>query len=291
MDILDTIKTKGLLFDGAMGSILIAKGLEGGEAPEAWNLTRPDDIQGIHQDYYDAGADIATANTFGASAIKLAKMKAQQDMEDINRAGIKLARKACGKGQFIAADMGDPGEMLSPMGTLSKEEALDCFTSQASILAEESPDIFIIETIFDLNIACTAIKAIRSVTDLPVACTMTFKETPKGFFTIFGNAPEQSMKALVDEGADMVGANCAMGSDTMISLAGEIRNAVDVPIIIQPNAGLPQTGPDQSVTYPESPQFFSDNLMKIKALGVEVLGGCCGTTPEDINTVRQKLDQ
>lgn len=291
MNILETINTRGLLFDGGMGSMLIARGLEGGEAPESWNVNRPDDVREIHQAYYTAGADVVSTNTFGATAMKLAKMGVESSMEEINRAGARLARKACAAGGFVAGDVGDLGELLSPMGPVKPEEALALFSDQASVLAEEGVDVFIIETMFDLNMALAAVKAVRSVSDIPVICSMTFKETPKGFFTIFGNAPKDSMNALIDAGCSVVGANCAMGSDTMVRLAGEIRDAVDVPVIVQPNAGLPQTGPDQSVIYPETCEVFTENIMKIKALGIQVVGGCCGTTPDFIRTVRERLDK
>jgi len=289
MDIITAIKNQGLIFDGAMGSMLIAAGLEGGEAPERWNLTRPDDIRQIHQAYFDAGADVATTNTFGASPGKLVKMGVAEKMEDINRAGIRLARQACGPDKFIAGDIGETGDMLAPMGPLSLEDAQARFKEQAAVMAEEGVDIFIIETAFDLNLALAALRAIRSITDTPVACTMTFKETPKGFFTIMGNAAADSMKALVQEGAAVVGANCAMGSDTMIRLACEIRESVDIPVMIQPNAGLPQAGPGQTVIYPESKDFFAENITKIKALGVDIVGGCCGTTPEYIQAISKNL--
>lgn len=289
MNILETIKTRGLLFDGAMGSMLIARGLEGGQAPELWNLTRPGDIREIHQAYFNAGADVATTNTFGASAGKLAKMGTTADMESINRAGIRIARKACGSGCFIAADMGEIGEMLAPLGPLSPGEAQARFKDQAAVLADEGVDMFIVETAFDLNLAIAALRAIRSVTDTPVACTMTFKETPRGFFTLFGNRPGESMKVLGDEGASVVGANCGMGSDTMVRLAGEIRDAVDMFVMIQPNAGLPKAGPGQTVLYPESTAFFADSIMKIKALGVDIVGGCCGTTPDYIRTIKDRM--
>ena len=156
-------------------------------------------------------------------------------------------------------------------------------------MADEGVDIFIIETAFDLNLALAALRAVRSVTDIPVACTMTFKETPKGFFTIMGNPPAESMKTLAGEGAAVVGANCAMGSDTMIRLAGEIRESVDIPVMIQPNAGLPQAGPGQTVSYPETREFFAGNIKKIKELGVEIVGGCCGTTPSFIRKIKETI--
>ncbi len=289
MNIMETIKSRGLLFDGAMGSMLIARGLEGGESPESWNLTHPDLIKEIHQAYFEAGADVASANTFGGTAMKLAKMGVTETMEEINRAAVRIAREACGPGQFVAGDFGDLGEMLAPMGPVTFDDAVAHFSDQAAVMADEGVDLFIIETVFDINQALAAIQAIRSVSEIPIACSLTFKETPKGFFTIFGNAPAESMKTLMNEGCSIVGANCAMGSDTMIRLAEEIKASVDIPVIIQPNAGLPETGPGQSVSYPEDEDFFAENIMKLKGLGIEVVGGCCGTTPDYIRTIKNKL--
>jgi 5-methyltetrahydrofolate--homocysteine methyltransferase len=290
MEVFEKIKKQGLLFDGAMGSMLIDKGLEGGQATELWNLTHPDHIRQIHQAYFDAGADVASANTFGATNSKLRQMGVTQSAEEINRAGVRLARQACGKDQYVAADMGALGDMLAPMGTLSEDEAIADYTLQAGILEDEGVDLFIIETIFDINIAFCAIKAIRSVSSKPVICSLTFKETPNGFFTIFGNSPGESMVKLVDAGAWAVGANCSMGSDSMVELAGQIRKSVDVPVIIQPNAGMPQTTRDNRVFYPEDEIFFAGNIRKIKDLGIEILGGCCGTKPAYIQKIKETLE-
>lgn len=289
MDILEKIQTDGLVFDGAMGSLLIEQGLTGSEAPELWNLTHPDIILDIHRAYYAAGADVVTANTFGASAMKLKKMGVSQSVEALNRAGVKLARQACGKGQYVACDMGVLGDMLAPAGPVSFDAATDCFAEQASVLDDEGVDVFLVETIFDLNLALAAINAIRSVSEKPVICSMTFVKKPKGFFTIFGNTPAASMKALVDAGASAVGANCSMGSDTMVDLAAEIRQTTSAPVIIMPNAGLPRTTEDNGVFYPEDALFFAENICKIKALGVEIVGGCCGTTPEYIRQLKQMI--
>ncbi|MCP4722317.1 MAG: methionine synthase I, cobalamin-binding domain-containing protein, partial [Desulfobacteraceae bacterium] len=255
MNIIKKIQKDGLVFDGAMGSILISKGLTGGEATELWNLKHPEIILEIHQNYFDAGSDVASANTYGASAIKLKKMGVTQSVEEINRTGVKIARKACGKDQYVAGELGSLGDMLQPMGPVSFDEAVDCFTQQAGFLEDEGVDLFLIETIFDINIALAAIKAVRSVSEKPVFCSLTFKKMKKGFFTIFGNNPNDSMKSLVDAGASAVGANCSMGSDTMIDLAGEIKKSVDVPIIIMPNAGMPKTTKDNTVFYPEDENF------------------------------------
>ena len=287
MDILEKVRKEGLVFDGAMGSILIGKGITGGEASELWNLKHPDIIMEIHRAYYDAGSDVASANTYGASAIKLKKMGVTQSVEEVNRTGVKIARKACGKGQYVAGELGSLGDMLHPMGPVSFNEAVDCFAHQAGFLEDEGVDLFLIETIFDINIALAAIKAIRSVSEKPVFCSLTFKKMKKGFFTIFGNTPKDSMKSLVNAGASVVGANCSMGSKTMIDLADEIKKEIDVPVIIMPNAGMPETTKDNAVFYPEDETFFANNIKKIKGLGVEVVGGCCGTTPEYIKKIKE----
>ena len=289
MDVFEKIKKQGLVFDGGMGSMLIDQGLQGGQAPELWNLIHPDRIQKIHRAYFEAGADIASANTFGASASKLAQMGVTQSMEDINRAGVRLARQASSEGQYVAADFGALGEMLAPMGALSESDATAEFTRQAAVLEDEGVDLFIIETIFDLKLAICALEAIQSVSEKPIICSMTFQQTPKGFFTIVGNSPEQSMTRLVEAGAWVVGANCSLGSGAMADLAARIRKSVDVPMIIQPNAGMPERTPDGNVIYPESEAVFAHNIKKIKELGVEIVGGCCGTTPAYIQRIKEIL--
>jgi len=289
MNILEKVHKDGLIFDGAMGSILISKGIMGEEAPELWNLKHPDIIMEIHRAYYDAGSDVASANTYGASAIKLKKMGVTQSVEEVNRRGVQLARKACGKSQYVAGELGSLGDMLQPMGPVSFDEAVGCLAQQAGFLEDVSVDVFLIETIFDINIALAAIKAVRSVSEKPIFCSLTFKKMKTGYFTIFGNNPNDSMKSLVDAGASAVGANCSIGSETMIDLADEIRKSVDVPIIIMPNAGMPAATKDNTVFYPEDEIFFADSIKKIKGLGVEIVGGCCGTTPEYIKKIKESI--
>jgi methionine synthase I (cobalamin-dependent) len=289
MDILEKVRKDGLVFDGAIGSLLISKGIAGGEASELWNLKHPDIIMEIHRAYYDAGSDVVCANTFGASAVKLKKMGVTQSVEDVNRSGVRIARKVCGKGQYVAGDLGSLGDMLEPMGPVSFNEAVDCFARQAGFLEDEGVDVFLIETIFDINVGLAAIKAVRSVSKKPVFCSLTFKKMKKGFFTIFGNNPKDSMRSLVDAGASAVGANCSMGSRAMIDLAHEIKKSVDVPVIIMPNAGMPETGKNNAIFYPEDEFFFADSIKKIKGLGVEIVGGCCGTTPEYIKKIKETI--
>jgi len=210
-------------------------------------------------------------------------------VEDLIRAGVGIARKACGKGQYVAGDLGSLGGMLQPQGTISFEDAVDCFSYQAGFLEAEGVDVFIIETFFDINVALAAIKAIKRVSSKPIFCTLTFKKMKKGFFTIFGNNPKDSMRTLAGAGVAAVGANCSIGSDTMVALAAEIRKSVDIPIIIQPNAGMPEKIKDNRIFYPENEDFFAENIKKIKEVGVEIVGGCCGTTPAYIRRIKEVI--
>jgi 5-methyltetrahydrofolate--homocysteine methyltransferase len=264
---IEKIKKHGLLMDGAMGSMLIRRGLAGNEAAESWNVTHPEIIRQVHADYFDAGADVVTANTYGASRPKLKKMGADRDLDRINREGVRLAKSVCGSGQYVAADMGAMGDLLAPAGLVSFEEMKHEFEAQARILDEEGVDLFLVETVFDLNAGLCAVQAIQSVSDKPVFCTLTFKETPKGFFTIFGNSPEHSMKILADHGVAAVGANCSLGSTDMVRLAAQIRKSVDIPVIIQPNAGMPEAKADNQVVYPETDDQFVANMTKIREMG------------------------
>lgn len=287
-DIIEKIKTDGLIFDGAMGTMMIEKGLPGGEPSESWNLSHPEIVQSVHQAYFDAGADIATANTFGASAIKLKSLGVDHPVEAINQAAVKLAKAAAGPEHYVGGDIGPLGEMMAPLGPMTQEQALEIYTEQAGILADAGVDFFIIETMFDLNEALAALAAVKKVSSKPIFSTMTFQNTEMGFFTLMGSSVADCMQQLAGAGASVVGANCSMGSDTMAKLAGEIVDSVDIPVMIQPNAGLPENEPDGSISYPESVDFFVNNIRAAKAAGVDVVGGCCGTKPEFIQRIRQE---
>ena len=289
MEIIEKVKQQGVVLDGGMGSMLISRGLKGGDCAEKWNIDHPEVIQEIHQAYFDAGADVATANTFGASSFKLEKMGIREGVENINTEAVKLARAAAKPGQYVAGDLGPVGEMLAPMGSMTVERAKDIYVHQAGIIEAAGVDLFLIETIFDLNEAIAALEAVQAVSSKPVFCSLTFNQTKKGFFTLMGNPVEASMQRLRDAGAAAVGANCSLGSESMIGLARQIRQSVDIPVIIQPNAGMPQTGSDGTALYPEDEVLFAENIKKIKALGVDIVGGCCGTTPAFIRKIRESI--
>ncbi|MBN1932580.1 MAG: homocysteine S-methyltransferase family protein [Desulfobacterales bacterium] len=288
MNIIAKAKTEGLILDGAMGTMLIREGLKGGKASEFWNLEKPKVIRNIHKSYFDAGADIVVTNTFGATLPKLQKAGLGDKIEAINKIAVQQAKAAACAEKYVAGDIGPTGEMLKPYGNLSLTQAIASYAEQAEYLDKAGVDLFIIETMFDLNEALAAIEGIQSVSKLPIFATLTFKQMKTGFATMMGNRVETSMQALIDAGAVAVGANCSIGSDTMLILADQIRQSITEPVIIQPNAGRPETKGIE-VVYPETKDYFSDNIKRIKELGVEIVGGCCGTTPDYIRSIVEKI--
>ena len=290
MTFIEQVQTHGLIFDGALGTMLIQEGLGGGKSPEFWILEKHGIVQAIHKAYFDAGADIVTTNTFGASAIKLQKSGLGSHAERINTLAVQIARAAGSEGKYVAGDIGPLRDLLvEPSGTISADKAVDAFSEQAEALSRAGADVIIVETMFDLNESLAAIKAIQSVCSLPILASLTFQRIPSGeFATMMGNRVEVGMKTLRDAGAFAVGANCAIGSDAMVDLAREIRDLVDIPVIIQPNAGIPEIKGLKTV-YPESVEYFLKNIRIIKSEGIEIVGGCCGTTPEYIRVIAETI--
>ena len=286
--IVEQARTKGLLFDGAMGTMFIQKGLTGGQVSEFWTLENPEAVEEIHRQYIEAGADVVTTNTFGGNCHKLARSGLAERIEEINRTGVALARAAAGKRGYVAGDMGSTGEMLAPLGTLEPQAARAAFREQAGYLAQAGADLIIVETMFDLAEALAAVQGAREACDLPIFATLTFQETPQGFVTIMGNPAQESLNQLLAAGAAAVGANCSLGSEAMLTLAGQLRAKIDAPLIFQPNAGMPETRDDQ-IFYPEKADGYAENLIRLKALGIEIIGGCCGTTPEYIQAIKKRL--
>ncbi|SMD01665.1 5-methyltetrahydrofolate--homocysteine methyltransferase [Desulfocicer vacuolatum DSM 3385] len=287
MSLLKNIETQGLMFDGAMGTMLIQAGLESGTVPETWVLERPEEIIKVHQGYADAGADVLITNTFGGNPIKLKKAGLDKKTEQINKVAAGLTKSIAKDQCLVAGNIGPTGELIQAGGTISEEAVKDCFAAQAQALVQGGVDLFLVQTFFNLKEIISAIQGIQSVSDLPVFASMTFQEYPKGFSTIMGDSVEYSMNALKDANALVVGANCSLGSDRMVLLAKEVRRAVSTPVMVAPNAGSPVVRQGKT-RYSEDARTFSENMYAIKKLGVEVLGGCCGTTPEYIRQTIEK---
>jgi 5-methyltetrahydrofolate--homocysteine methyltransferase len=272
--------------DGAWGTLLMERGLEPGQSPETFNLTRPELLAEIGSAYLAAGAEILTANTFGGSSLKLRSHGLESEAGEINRRAITVLRELAAGRAYIAASIGPTGAILEPYGDTDEDRIYSAFEGQIEAQAEAGADLLCIETMIDLREASLAIRAARNVApELPVIATMTFDRTPRGFFTIMGTSLEQAAEGLEEAGADAIGSNCGNGSETMVEIAEALRRRSRLPLVIQPNAGLPENR-DGTVVYPESPEFMARQALRLVEIGVGVIGGCCGTTPEHVRAIR-----
>ena len=286
--ILDLAKKKTVIFDGAMGTMLMAAGLKAGETPELWNIEKPSLVTEIHRKYYEAGSDVVHTNTFGGNAIKLADRGLSDRMEAINVEAAKLAREACPAGKFVAGDIGPTGKLIKPLGDLVIEEAEEAFFRQAQALLKGGVDLISIETMFSLEEALAGLRAAKRLGEAPVIAALTFNRTKKGFFTMMGEGVNQAVSAFEGAGADVIATNCSLGSRDMIDLTKELRAATRKPILVQPNAGKPLT--QKGVTsYLQTPVEFAQDGKEVRNSGADMIGGCCGTSPEFIRALVQTL--
>ena len=279
MGIREELNARRLFFDGGMGSLLQAKGLQPGELPETWNLLHPEVIVGIHFDYLKAGADIVTTNTFGVNRFKY-KKEDGYSVEEVVTAAVANAKKAvelAGHG-FVALDLGPTGKLLEPYGTLSFEEACDVYKEVVRAGAAAGADLVIIETMGDSYELKAAVLAAKDESELPVFATVTLDE--KGKMLTGGNV--ESVTALLEGlGVDVIGLNCGLGPVQLLPLIRRMVEIASVPVMVNPNAGLPRSEGGRTVYDIDSDQF-AETMRVIAESGVSVLGGCCGTTPEHI---------
>jgi 5-methyltetrahydrofolate--homocysteine methyltransferase len=279
-----------LLVDGAMGTMLFQRGLAPGQPPESVTRSRPEILEEIAQLYLDAGADILTTNTFGGSPLRLALHGLDAQTEAVNRAAVLAARRAANGRAYVAGSCGPCGRLLQPYGDVSPGDVLDGFRRQAGALIEAGVDCVLVETMTDLTEATLAVTAAREASaDIPVLATMTFDPTPRGYHTVMGVSVAAAAAGLAEAGANAVGSNCGNGIEHMIEIARAFRAVTALPIVIQPNAGLPRTSGTETV-YDETPAFMAGKAAVLLDLGVSVIGGCCGTTPEHIRALRATID-
>lgn len=279
-----------LVADGAMGTMLMERGLKLGEPPESFNLTRPHVLEEIARLYLDAGADIIQTNTFGASPLKLSSYSLGDKTVEINRQAVLAVRKVVRDRAYISGSCGPTGKFLKPYGDTKPEEVYDGFEKQINALISAGVDIICIETMTDIREATLAIKAAKAVSfSTPVMATMTFDRTPRGFYTVMGVNIEDAAKGLEEAGAEIIGSNCGNGIENMIMIAREFKEYTGLPLIIQSNAGIPEIRGNKTV-YPETPEFMAEKAKELILVGVSVIGGCCGTTPAHIRTIRKMVD-
>jgi 5-methyltetrahydrofolate--homocysteine methyltransferase len=272
-----------LISDGAMGTYLQAKGLRPGECMELWCISHPEVVRGIHEAYIAAGADIIETNSFGGTCYKLKPYGLAEKVRELNLAAVALAKQAiAGKG-YVAASVGPTGRIVEDEGgDLTPQDLYEAFKEQVVALAEGGADALCIETMVSLTEALQAIKAAKENTELPVICTFTFEPGARGFRTMMGVTPERAARETAAAGADIVGANCGNGIVNMIEVTRQVRAAQpNTPILIQANAGTPVLEGERTV-FPETPEFMASKVPELIKAGAQIIGGCCGTTPDHI---------
>ncbi len=280
---------KVLVSDGAWGTFLHELGLEVGECPEIWNLTHRNEVLSIAKSYIDAGSDMVLTNSFGGHPVKLKHYGLKDKAFEINEAAAAISREAAGDDHFVLGSIGPSGVILM-MQEVSEEELYDGFRVQAEALSKGGADAICVETMSAIDEACLAVKAAKEFTDLEVICTFTYNKTVHGYYrTMMGVSPEEMVKAVKDAGADIVGANCGMGFEQMIEIVEAIRGIdKNTPVLIHANAGIPVIKGGKTV-FPETPEMMRVRVKELITAGANIIGGCCGTTPEHIRAFVEEI--
>lgn len=266
-----------LIADGAWGTELQARGLAPGAAPDTWNLTHPERVEAVARAYVDAGSQVILTNTFRANAIAM-----EGDLDAINRAGVAISKRAAMGQALVFASIGPTGKMLMA-DEISREQANAAFAAQAAALSAAGADALLVETMSDIEEARLAVAAAKS-TGLPVVVSFAFDSGRNKDRTMMGATPEAVAAAMVEAGADAVGANCGVGVEHASAVCRRLHAACDLPIWIKPNAGLPKME-GIAIRYDMSAEFFASHYAELREAGASFLGGCCGSTPDFIRAL------
>jgi methionine synthase I (cobalamin-dependent)/5,10-methylenetetrahydrofolate reductase len=286
-DFLARIKQSPVLCDGAMGTLLYAKGIFINRSYDELNLSQPDLIRGIHHEYLQAGAEIIETNTFGGNSFRLGRHSLADKVRDVNRAGVRLAREAAKSFDvWVAGSVGPLGTRIEPLGKTSFQEARDAFREQIEVLVEGGVDLLILETFGYLEEIHQAMLAARDVSaTLPIVAQVTIDEDGN---CLDGSDPQQFVAKLEEWGADVIGCNCSVGPVAMLDAMERVRAATSLPLAAQPNAGIPRSVDGRNI-YLCSPEYMASYARKFVTAGVRLVGGCCGTTPEHIRVMKSAM--
>jgi len=275
-----------VITDGAWGTQLQQRGLPLGTCPDAWNLKHPKRVEEVARAYVEAGSQVILTNTFGANRFILARHGLADKVAEINRAGVQISQRAAGDRARVFGSMGPSGKMMIT-GEVREDELRAAFTEQARAMADAGADAVVVETMSDPAEAALAVAAARG-TGLPVVACMVFDSGPDKDRTLMGTTPEQAAEQLTAAGADCVGSNCGQGVAGFVEICRRMHAAVDGPIWVKANAGLPEIVDGQTV-YRQTPAEFAQYVPQLVEAGAALIGGCCGTTPEFIRAIREKL--
>ena len=276
-----------LVSDGATGTNLQQKGLPVGAVAEVWVLENPDAIHALNQAFIQAGADILLTCTFGATRRRLEASNLGGQFEAVNRRAVEITRAAAaGQDVYVAGSIGPLGHMLAPLGVVTVEEAEADFRNQAAILCEGGVDLIVIETQFDLNEASAAIRGVRAVDPaIPLVCSFSYD---RGTRTMMGVRPGDMAAAIEEMAVDMLGINCGSSLDDNLAALTQLRAATGMPLWFKPNAGLPEVDADGQPTYAVTPEQMGAMVTEWIAAGAQVVGGCCGTSPEHLEQIAEQ---
>ena len=290
MDFLQQLSLGTILADGAMGTMLHARGVGFDKCFDELNLTNPAAVADIHREYIEAGAQLIITNTFGANRFKLKKHGLEEDMVEINRAGVELAKRAVAasfKDVLVAGDIGPLGVRIAPYGRVKPEEARAAFAEQVKALADAGAELIVIETMSDLYEIQEAIKAAKQTCNLPVVASVTFTRDDR---TLLGDDPMKVARKLRDAGADVIGVNCSGGPSQLLRILKQMKQAVsDGKFWVKPNAGWPEQVGGR-IMYPADADYFGDYALAFREAGASIVGGCCGTTPQHITAMKKAFE-
>src|SRR5262245_17414831 len=282
---LEELDNRVLVCDGAMGTMLYGKGIFLNRSFDELNLTQPDFVAEVHQAYVRAGADVIETNTFGANRVKLTPFGLGDRVKAINAQGAKIARLAARDQVFVAGSIGPLGIRIEPWGKTGVDEAEEYFREQVEGLLEGGVDLFVLETFHDVNEIAAAIRAVRSLSDLPIVAQVTTEEDGN---TLDGAPPERFVPQLEALGATLIGVNCSVGPAGMLETVERMARVAHVPLSAQPNAGRPREIEGRNI-YLSSPEYMASYARRFVASGVRLVGGCCGTTPEHIRHIKMAV--
>jgi 5-methyltetrahydrofolate--homocysteine methyltransferase len=286
----ECIKSKIIVSDGAMGTTLQSRGLPSGHCPEEWNISHPEVLLSIHKDYFASGSDIVETNTFGGNRFRLKLHGYENKVYDFNKAAAKIAKSACPKNKFVAGSIGPSGEFLEPLGTLLISDLEEAFYEQIRGLVDGGVDALFIETMSYTDEIKAAISAAQKVDkNIPLVASMSFEKSASGYHTMMGVSIPDFIKEMDQFPVIAIGANCGKGAGEMIDIMEEFRQLTDKPLIAQANAGLPENK-DGKIVYTETPEERSELTRVLLSEKVNIIGGCCGTTPDHIAAICKTVD-